>query len=81
MRLTFILANTLRTEIAITHENQGRPYSRRSVTIHLTENQLSAIRPQFVGYLNGVDRYEETLDVFIEEFPDPARSGGTSNDT
>ena len=67
MRITLILANTLRTEIALIHENESRPYERRTVTLQLTDEQIAAIRPRFVGSNGGADRYEEILNVFIDE--------------
>lgn len=66
MKLTFLLADTYRTQVAIVHEGESRPYGRRSVTIDLTPEQMAAVQRKLLGASSGVDVYEEYLDVFIE---------------
>ncbi len=66
MKLHFILADTYRTYLATTFENEHVPYKKRIVTIELTPDQLDAIRPHKVGTSGGNEVYEEVLDVILE---------------
>ena len=70
--LTVVLADTLRTRIAIIHENEVCPYRRRTVQIVLTEDQRAALRPRSVGESSGRPVFEEVLDCWLEpsEVPD-----------
>jgi len=66
MRITFILADTTTTYVALVHENQHRPYSKRSVSIELTPEQELLIRPRKTGHINGKVQHEIILDCFVE---------------
>ena len=64
--LTVVLADTWRTYMSVVHENEHRPYGRRTVQITLTPEQQEAIRPQCVGQGGGVEKYELVLDCWLE---------------
>lgn len=66
MRVTFIIADTYRAEVAMIHEGQTCPYRKRSVTIDLTDEQIAAISPRRVGKRGPDEVYEEVLECFIE---------------
>jgi hypothetical protein len=69
MRVTFILADTLGTRIALTHENEWIPYKRRSVTIELTPEQVAQVTPQKVGEWERKPVLEEIVTCFLENEP------------
>lgn len=64
--LTVVLADTLGTETAIIHENEHRPYGRRTVQVALTEKQRRLLKPQFLGYASGHARHEIVLQAWLE---------------
>ncbi len=66
MKLTFILADTQRTYVSITCENEHRPYSKRTVTLELTAEQLLQVKPRYTGDRGNARTYEEVLEVFVE---------------
>lgn len=66
MKLTVILVNTWRTQMAIVHENSYMPYTRRTVQIELTPEQVAAIAPQKIGVNCGKDVHEEMGEVWLE---------------
>lgn len=66
MRVTFVLANTHRTYVAIVHENEHVPYRRRTVTIELTPEQVALLEPRVVGIDGGKEVYEEHLACWLE---------------
>lgn len=69
MRVTFVLADTHRTYIALTHENEHVPYRRRTVTIELTPEQREQLKPRSVGVRLGTDVTEEVLTCWLENEP------------
>ena len=64
--LTVVMLGTERTRMAIIHENEWMPYSRRTVHIKLTDEQREQLAPRKVGFSSGRDVYEEIGDVFLE---------------
>lgn len=69
MKVTFVLADTHRTYVAVVHENEHVPYRRRTVTIELTPEQVAQLAPRRVGVSQGADVYEETLTCWLENEP------------
>ena len=77
MRISFIIADTYRTEIAIIHENEHRPYGRRVVTIDLSPEQEKALELRKVGMRGMKAVKEEILDCFVSnEGSDPPSTEG-----
>lgn len=72
MKVTFILADTHCTYLSVVHENEHRPYRRRTVTIELTPEQAALLAPRVVGVNGGKDVHEELLTCFVES-DGPAR--------
>lgn len=66
MKLTVVMVNTWRTQIAIVHENSFLPYTRRTVQIELTQEQVAALAPQKLGVNCGKDVHEEMGEVWLE---------------
>ena len=66
MKVTFILADYFNAEMAVMHLNAIKPISRRTVTIELNAEQMSKLKLRRLGSSNGVDRYEEITECFIE---------------
>ncbi len=64
--LTVVMVDTQRNRVAIIHEGQSMPYSKRTVHIKLTEEQLKQLQPLCVGKEKGKDVFEELGDVWIE---------------
>ena len=60
--LTVILADTQSTYIAVVHENEHRPYERRTVQVKLTEEQRRAIAP----LRTGMTTHEAYLQAWLE---------------
>ncbi|NIN00516.1 MAG: hypothetical protein GTO24_21260 [candidate division Zixibacteria bacterium] len=79
MRLTFILADTLSTRMALIHENQIRPYIKRSVRIDLTPEQIKLVEPRAVGTEGASKIYEEILEIFVEPNAGPSVVGVPSH--
>jgi len=61
------MINTWRTQMALVHENSYLPYSRRTVQIELTPEQVSSLAPQKLGVNCGKDVFEEVGEVWLEE--------------
>jgi hypothetical protein len=74
VKVTFVLADTHRTSVAIQFENEHIPFLRRTVTIELTPEQVAQLSPRRVGIANGVDAFEETLTCWLENEPKPEAS-------
>ena len=66
MILTVILADTLVNQTAIIYENEWKPYTRRTVQIKLTPEQLDKLTLRHVGRSNGVECHEEILMSWLE---------------
>lgn len=66
MKVTVILVNTLRTRVAVVHENDHLPFSRRTVQIELTPDQEAAIAGRVVGTWQGEDVFEEIGGCWLE---------------
>ena len=64
--LTVITINGEPTISAIVHENEWRPYRRRTVQIALTEEQRHQIEPRQTGYADGRMQHEEVLQCWLE---------------
>lgn len=69
MKVTFVLADTHRTSIAIQFENESIPYRRRTVIIELTPEQVALLTPRHVGVANGAPVKEEILTCWLESEP------------
>ena len=65
--LTVVLADTWVTECAIVHENEHRPYKRRTVHIELTDEQRAEMAPRDVGESRGKPVYEVVLTSWLED--------------
>ena len=70
--LTVVLADTQATACAVRHENEQRPYRRRTVQIKLTEEQRQALTPRYTGHNDGKATHEEILQAWLEPADDPA---------
>lgn len=64
--LTVVLIDTTTNYISIVHENEWRPYTRRTVQIKLTEEQRRALTPQHTGTINGETTHERILQAWLE---------------
>jgi ACT domain-containing protein len=65
--LTVIMADTQRTYISIVHENEHKPYGRRTVQIELTDEQRRQLEPRYTGNISpGAEQYEEVLYCWFE---------------
>jgi hypothetical protein len=60
------MLDTNRTAIAVQYENEHVPYGRRLVTVPLTDEQQSLLRPRHTGMNSGVARYEEIGEAWLE---------------
>ena len=69
--LTVILGDTFGTETAIIHENEHRPYRKRTVQIRLTEDQRREVSPRYLGRSGGNPRFEEVLEAWLEPASEP----------
>jgi len=67
LALAVEMVNTYRTRIAVIHENDHLPYSRRTVHVELTPEQMDAIKPRHLGVECGQDVCEEYGRVWLEE--------------
>ena len=67
MKLTVVFANTHRTYMAITHENESFPYTFRTVRIELTEEQVKKLERKVVGVIGETDRKEEIFNSWLED--------------
>ena len=66
MKLTVMLVDTWRTQMALNYENSYMPYIRRTVQIELTAEQIKAIQPRKVGEDRGKYVFEEIGEVWLE---------------
>ena len=73
-RIAFEIADTYRTEVGVTFENESVPFRRRVVVIELTDAQRELLRPRQVGVSRGTARYEEVLQAFIDHDAPPEPS-------
>ena len=64
--LTVIMADTMVTYVSLVHENEHRPYGRRTVQIELTEEQRRALAPRVTGSDGGTPTHEVPLDSWLE---------------
>ena len=64
--LTVILADTTATMVAIVHENEQRPYRRRTIQLKLTDEQRRQLEPRYTGHSNGKPTCEEVPDAWLE---------------
>lgn len=66
MKLVVVMLNTWITECSLMHCNEHRPYGRRIVSLELTPEQVSALRPMQVGSDRGQNVTESIGEVWIE---------------
>ncbi|MCY4114878.1 MAG: hypothetical protein OXG33_13220 [Chloroflexi bacterium] len=64
--LTVVLIDDTPNYIAIVHENEWRPYGRRTVQIRLTEEQRRLIAPRRTGMIRGEHTHEQVLQAWLE---------------
>ena len=64
--LTVIIIDREPTMAAIIHENEWRPYQRRTVQITLTEEQRRQVEPRQTGYADGRIQHEDILQCWLE---------------
>jgi hypothetical protein len=64
--LTVVLIDTTRTVSAIVHENEWKPYSKRTVQIELTPEQRAQLEPRVIASWPLGDEYEEVLSCWLE---------------
>ena len=69
--LTVVLIDDTRTHVAIVHENEWRPYGRRTVQIRLTKEQRRQIAPRSTGMISGKHTYEDVLQAWLEPATEP----------
>ena len=68
MKLTVIMVDTYRTYAALIHENESKPYGRRTVQIELTPEQMAAIKPRALGTTSQGDEIAEEIgQCWLEE--------------
>lgn len=68
--LTVVLEDRWGTYISIVHENEHRPYVRRTVQIRLTDEQRAQLEPQKVGSDRGTTKYEAVRECWLEPVPE-----------
>lgn len=64
--LTVVLIDTTPNNTAIIHENEWRPYGRRTVQIRLTDEQRRRIAPRTTGMIRGEHTHEHVLQAWLE---------------
>ncbi len=64
--LVVILADTTQNMIGLMHLNEHKPFIKRAVRIRLTPEQVAAIEPRPTGMVDHKDRFEETLECWLE---------------
>ena len=69
--LTVVLIDDTPNYIAIVHENEWRPYGRRTVQIRLTKEQRRQIAPRSTGMISGKHTYEDVLQAWLEPATEP----------
>ena len=69
--LTVVLIDDTPNYIAIVHENEWRPYGRRTVQIRLTKEQRRQIAPRSTGMIRGKHTYEHVLQAWLEPATGP----------
>lgn len=69
--LTVVLIDDTPNYIEIVHENDWRPYGRRTVQIRLTDEQRRQIAPRSTGMIRGKHTYEDVLQAWLEPATEP----------
>lgn len=69
--LTVVLVDDTPTYIAIVHENEWRPYARRTVQIRLTDDQRRQLAPRATGMISGKHTHEHVLQSWLEPATEP----------
>ena len=69
--LTVVLIDDTPNYIAIVHENEWRPYGRRTVQIRLTDEQRRQIAPRTTGTISGKQTHEHVLQAWLEPATEP----------
>ena len=64
--LTIVLADTQATHISLIHNQEQRPYRRRTVHIELTAEQRRLLTPRKTGQIKTQPVYEEELGCWLE---------------
>lgn len=67
--LTVVMVNAYRSYIAAVYEEQSFPYSRRTVQIELTDEQMKLLEPRECGNISGEKRQmlEEIERCWLED--------------
>ena len=69
--LTVVLFDDTPTYVAIVHENEWRPYARRTVQIRLTDEQRRQLAPRETGMIKGEQQHEHVLQAWLEPATQP----------
>lgn len=64
--LTVVLVDDTPNYVAIVHENEWRPYARRTVQIRLTDEQRRQLAPRETGMIRGEKQHEQVLQAWLE---------------
>jgi len=72
--LTVVLIDDTPNNTAIIHENEWRPYGRRTVQIKLTEEQHRQIAPRRTGTIRGEHTHEQVLQAWLEPATEPLKT-------
>ena len=73
--LTVVLIDPSPNHAAIIHENEWRPYGRRTVQIRLTEEQRRQLAPRNTGTIRGEHTWEHVLQAWLEPATNPLSPG------
>lgn len=69
--LTVVLFDETPNHTAIVHENEWRPYARRTVQIRLTNEQRRQLAPRQTGMIGGKATHEGILQSWLEPATEP----------
>ncbi|MYD87715.1 MAG: hypothetical protein F4Y14_16945 [Acidobacteria bacterium] len=69
--LTVVLIDDTPNYVAIVHENEWRPYARRTVQIRLTDEQRRQLAPRATGMIHGKQQHEQVLQAWLEPATQP----------
>ena len=71
--LTVIMVDPSANNAAIIHENEWRPYDRRTVQIKLTDEQRRQLKPRCTGVAGSETSYESVLQTWLEPASEPMK--------
>ena len=66
LRISFIIADTHRSECEMQCTGNYLPYRKRTVKIRLTDEQMKELNISQVGRSHGRPVYEEILECFVD---------------